>query len=91
MNYHFGRPIEYTAIRIIFGPTRWYFAYKGWIFSSFSTKVFDSDHKLNLKEFWYFLIEDILKVFYIFLCLFIINVKYFIHYGLGHMEIGLIN
>ena len=33
--------------------------------------------------------EDILKVFFIFSCAFVIvKVKDFIHYGLGHMEIG---
>ena len=28
MNYQFARPIEYRVIRIIFGPTRSYFASK---------------------------------------------------------------
>ena len=84
MNHQFVRPVEYRVIRIVFVPSRSCYASKIRVdlsFSSFSSKVFESDHELDLKGFPYFLL-----LFFIFSLY--IKVKDFAHYGLG---IGLMN
>ena len=57
MNHQFVRPVEYRVIRIVFVPSRSCYASKIRVdlsFSSFSSKVFEFDHELDLKGFSYF-------------------------------------